>query len=159
MTPGELAAVHDFVGAMNRRQTRKLMDLFSEDATLDAGPRFDRPFSGRAAIQGMFESYWSAMPELNMILRETYVSKGEAVAIVNIVALLSAHAPAGVAASEWRGGKRLGWVGAFRFTFARDGQIRAIQIYGDDSSARWLPETGVRPGGANAAESPPTPVP
>jgi ketosteroid isomerase-like protein len=134
--------VHQFVGAMNRREIAAVMELLAPDAVLDAGPRFRSPYVGREAIRAMFEAYLTAMPELVLIVREVHVNRTQAVATIDLVATMSEMNPGEAQITNWPAKRRLGWRGAYHFTLSNDALIQQIVIFGDDSGTRWLPDLG-----------------
>jgi hypothetical protein len=141
--------VHRFIGATNRRELEELTSLFTPDAVLDAGPRFEHPFAGRAAIRALFEGYYFRMPEMMLVARNLFVNGHQVLAEFDLFATLEGVDPGLVDLEGWEHGRRLSWSGAYIFTFNEEALITHIQIFGDERTVRWLPDSQLheRPGG------------
>lgn len=141
--PGD---VQRFVRAMNAHDLDSVMELFSDGALFSGGPRFDAPSVGRESIREMLQRYLASLPELLLTPRGIYVDRNEAVAVLDIVATIRGELP-GVAVSSAFSGRRVSWQGAFRFLYDDLGKVKALTVYGDRSTARWLTPP---PGGSPA---------
>jgi ketosteroid isomerase-like protein len=158
MVDGPSELVHRFIGAMNRGQLEELMELFEEDAVLDAGPRFEEPFIGRPAIRGLFEAYLRSLSELTLILRDVYSNGPRAVATLEIFAVTTASNPDPAHFPDWNGSRRVSWKGAYHFALSPGSRIGSLSVYGDDSGVRWVPLHGLPSGAPRRYETPAEPV-
>ncbi|MGI0132054.1 MAG: nuclear transport factor 2 family protein [Thermoplasmata archaeon] len=148
------AAVHAYVGAINRRDVSALVEVLTEDVVLDAGPQFPASIEGRETVCRTIESYWRALPELTVVLRSMFAARDEVVAVVDLVATLGHEPPTAEAAGGWKAGRRVGWDGAFRFAMNGDDRIRLIRLYWGETATRWFTEI---PGQSAGAPLPPSP--
>ena len=151
MAEGVRDVVHRFIGATNRHELDTLADLFETNASFDAGSRFEAPFLGRAAIRGLFEGYYSRMPDLMVVAKDIYVNGREAVGSFDVYATLEGSDAGPVKLEGWESGRKLSWKGVYHFTIGTDGKIQSVKVFGDEQNVRWLADppvpTGPRPRG------------
>jgi ketosteroid isomerase-like protein len=133
--------VHRFVGALNRADSEAQVELFAENAVVDAGPLFEGPFAGRESIRRFFDTYLRSVSEMTIVVRDVFVNEGEAIAILEVYATTQPTNPDPRHIADWQGGKRLSWKGAFHFaaTDEPEPRIQSLRIFGDERAVRWLP--------------------
>ncbi|MGI0133106.1 MAG: nuclear transport factor 2 family protein [Thermoplasmata archaeon] len=138
-TPKDL--IERLIAALNRGGSEESMELFTTDPVVQAGPWFTETLRGRPAIRSFLNNYLYSLPGMHFELKEVYQAREEAVATVHVYATMSQVNPDPVHIPFWQGGHKLAFKGAFRFAFSRDGHIRELQIFGDESNVEWLPRT------------------
>jgi hypothetical protein len=120
------------------------MELFADDSVVLGGPRFPTPIVGRPAIRSMFSLYLESFTEFLVRPEEMYFDRNEAVTVMTLTATLRGPL-AGVDPGRLRSDlRRVSWRGAYRFVFDPFGLVQQLAIYGDESTARWLPLSGSR---------------
>jgi SnoaL-like domain len=132
------ADVRAFIAAVNRRDVESVIRLFTEDAVLTGGPRFQEPIVGLRNLRQMFELYFRGFSEMLFTPGETFFDRNEVVTFMTLTGSLAGPVP-GIEPSRLpAGSSRISWRGAYRFVFDPQGKISYLSIYGDESTARWL---------------------
>jgi len=111
------------VEAFNRRDVDAMLSAFAPDGVYDLSPSGFGTYEGRAAIQTLFEEWWSAFDEFEAEVEEVLPLPG-----VAFVKLLTDGSPTG---SKGMLRQRQGWVVAFL-----DGKVMRVTAYLDPDEAR-----------------------
>lgn len=132
-------SVQGFVDALNLHEVDRALAFFAPEAKVDAGPWSDHPIVGRAAIKNFLGTFVPALPGLRLTITGLYRSRAEAIVTVEAQATMSQLNPDPAHIPEWKGGRKVVWLGAFQVAFNADQQMGSLRIFGDATELRWIP--------------------